>query len=159
MSSPVGELRIVARTFGDGARLIAIDFEGTEPPTGRPTGDRADDDPLLAESVRQLTAYFAGERREFTLPLQPEGTEFQRSVWQQLVEVPYGATTTYGEIAARLGKTGHGARAVGMANGSNPIPIVIPCHRVLGADGSLTGYSGGPQRKQALLDLEADLLF
>lgn len=158
MPSPLGELRIVARTFGSETNLIAIDFEDFTP-TGRPTGDRADDAPVLAEAVRQLASYFDRDLKEFDLPLAPEGTDFHRSVWRELGSVRFGDTTTYGEIATRLGKTGHGARAVGMANGSNPIPIVIPCHRVLGADGSLTGYSGGAWRKQALLELEADLLF
>jgi methylated-DNA-[protein]-cysteine S-methyltransferase len=159
MDSPVGLLRIVAR---DGA-ITSIDFlDGSEPHTardGRPLGDRSDDDPLLAEAVRQLEAYFARDLKEFDLPLAPLGTPFQLSVWEQLQTIGYGESTSYGVIAGRLGKTGHGARAVGLANGRNPIPIVIPCHRVVGADGSLTGYGGGIERKQILLDLETQALF
>ncbi|HSV41501.1 MAG TPA: methylated-DNA--[protein]-cysteine S-methyltransferase [Nocardioidaceae bacterium] len=159
MDSPVGPLRIVAR---DGA-IIAIDFvDAPDAPaqrTGRPSGERADDEPLLKEAVRQLEAYFARDLKEFDLPLAPDGTPFQQSVWEQLQTIGYGESTSYGVIAGRLGKTGHGARAVGLANGRNPIPIVIPCHRVVGADGSLTGYGGGIERKQILLDLETEALF
>ena len=159
MDSPVGPLRIVAR---DGA-ITAIDFmDAPDAPaqlTGRPRGERADDDPLLKEAVRQLEAYFARDLKDFDLPLAPVGTPFQMSVWQELRTIAYGESTSYGVIAGRLGKTGHGARAVGLANGRNPIPIVIPCHRVVGADGSLTGYGGGVERKQILLDLETDALF
>jgi methylated-DNA-[protein]-cysteine S-methyltransferase len=159
MDSPVGPLRIVAR---DGA-ITAIEFlDAPDAPAqriGRPAGDEARDDALLLEAVRQLTAYFARDLKEFDLPLRPEGTPFQRLVWDQLLTIGYGSSASYGEIAGRLGKTGHGARAVGLANGRNPIPIVIPCHRVVGADGSLTGYGGGVERKQILLDLETEALF
>lgn len=154
-ASPLGELRIVARE----RHVTGIWFEDATIPAGTPLGDRDDAHPLLVEAARQLAAYFAGELEGFDLPLQPDGTEFQRSVWAELLRIPYGETTTYGEIAARLGRTGNGARAVGTANGSNPIPIVIPCHRVVGADGSLTGYSGGAWRKQLLLEVEQDALF
>src|SRR5690606_30579419 len=99
--------------------------------------------PLLAEAVRQLTAYFAGDLKEFDLPLDPQGTPFQRRVWEQLRGLGHGETATYGEIARRLGMSPAASRAVGLANGRNPIPIVIPCHRVVGADGTLTGYAGG----------------
>ena len=146
MDSPVGPLRIVAR---DGA-ITAIEFmDAPDAPAqreGRPAGDEAPDDPLLLEAVRQLEAYFARDLKEFDLPLAPSGTPFQLLVWEQLQTIGYGESASYGEIAGRLGKTGHGARAVGLANGRNPIPIVIPCHRVVGANGSLTGYGGGIER-------------
>jgi methylated-DNA-[protein]-cysteine S-methyltransferase len=101
----------------------------------------------------QLAEYFAGKRRVFSLPLAPRGTPFQRSVWQALRQIPYGETVSYGELARRLGSTS-GARAVGLANGANPLPIIVPCHRVIGADGSLTGFGGGLTIKRALLALE-----
>ena len=103
---------------------------------------------MLAEAVRQLTAYFDRDLKEFDLPLAPHGTDFQQQVWEQLLEVGYGETASYGQIAHRLGNTNAASRAVGLANGRNPIPIVIPCHRVIGADGTLTGYAGG-HRAQA----------
>ena len=156
MDSPVGELRIVER---NGA-LTAIEFAPWRPPSdGRPLGDRNDTDPVLMETVRQLTAYFNGELKVFNLPLAPHGTEFQQRVWKELLEIEHGETASYGQIAARLGHTNAASRAVGLANGRNPIPIVIPCHRVIGADGSLTGYAGGMDRKQTLLELEQDALF
>jgi methylated-DNA-[protein]-cysteine S-methyltransferase len=155
IDSPIGELRLVAR---EGA-IVAIDFYPFGHADGRPRGDRADDDPLLMACAAQLREYFAGERTDFDLPLAPKGTPFQRRVWEELTRIGYGRTASYGEIAGRLGLTGHGARAVGLANGRNPIPVVIPCHRVVGADGSLTGYAGGIERKQLLLDLETDSLF
>jgi methylated-DNA-[protein]-cysteine S-methyltransferase len=156
MDSPVGELRLVAH---DGA-IVAIEFSPFRGlADGRPIGDRRDDDPLLRRAMEQLTAYFAGERRDFDLPLAPHGSAFQRKVWEQLRGIGYGETASYGEIARRLGMTNAASRAVGLANGRNPIPIVIPCHRVIGANGTLTGYAGGLERKQTLLDLEGDLLF
>lgn len=157
MASPVGDLRIIERA----GAVSAIEFTPWRPPAdGRPLGERSDDHPVLASTVAQLGEYFAGERVEFDLPLAPQGTEFQQKVWQQLLGIPFGATATYGEIAQRLGHTNAASRAVGLANGRNPIPIVIPCHRVIGADGSLTGYAGGMDRKQVLLDLERqDALF
>ena len=156
MDSPVGELRIVER---NGA-LTAIEFAPWRPPSdGRPLGARADAEPVLVETVRQLTAYFDGELKVFDLPLAPHGTEFQQRVWKELLEIEHGETASYGQIAARLGHTNAASRAVGLANGRNPIPIVIPCHRVIGADGSLTGYAGGMDRKQTLLELEQDALF
>ena len=156
MSSPVGDLRIVAR----GAAISAIEFwPFRADPVGRPMGERKDDDPLLRTAVLQLTEYFDHGRRDFDLPLDPQGSDFQRSVWAQLLKIGYGETASYGEIARRLGKTNAASRAVGLANGSNPIPIVIPCHRVIGADGSLTGYACGIERKQTLLEIEQDALF
>jgi methylated-DNA-[protein]-cysteine S-methyltransferase len=107
----------------------------------------------------ELEAYFAHDLKEFDLPVDPVGTPFQQRVWEQLRLIGYGETTSYGEIAHRLGHTNAASRAVGLANGRNPIPIVIPCHRVIGADGSLTGYAGGLDRKQLLLGLEQDALF
>lgn len=155
IDSPVGELRLVAE---DGA-ITAIDFMPADYAKDRPRGERADDDPLLLECARQLGEYFAGDRVTFDLPLAPAGTEFQGRVWEQLQQIEYGTTCSYGQIAGRLSLTGHGARAVGLANGRNPIPIVIPCHRVVGADGSLTGYAGGLDRKTKLLGLESGALF
>ena len=110
-----------------------------------------------AEVRRQLAEYFAGERREFDLALSPEGTPFERSVWSELRKIPFGETRSYGEIAEILGRPG-AARAVGRANGANPIPIVVPCHRVIGADGSLTGFGGGLDVKSRLLELEGRVL-
>jgi methylated-DNA-[protein]-cysteine S-methyltransferase len=107
----------------------------------------------MADAAGQLEAYFAGERRAFDLPLELAGTPFQRSVWAELRQVPYGATVTYTELAGRVGRPDV-VRAVGAAVGRTPVPIVVPCHRVLGADGGLTGYRGGLHRKRALLDLE-----
>ncbi|MER5933416.1 methylated-DNA--[protein]-cysteine S-methyltransferase [Streptomyces sp. NPDC002054] len=106
------------------------------------------------EVVRQLTAYFAGELTEFDLPVRLEGTEFQRSVWAQLQRIPYGETWSYGELAGRLGKP-NASRAVGLANGKNPVGIIVPCHRVIGASGSMTGYGGGVERKERLLAFES----
>lgn len=114
-------------------------------------------DALLDAAEAQLAQYLAGERREFDLPLAPVGTPFQHSVWEQLSQIPYGVTTTYGTIARALGKP-RAAQAVGAAVGSNPISIIVPCHRVLASNGSLTGYAGGMETKQALLRLEGVLL-
>ncbi len=155
MSSPVGELRIVEH---DGA-ISQIEFSPFRDADGRPKGDRDDEHPVLVEACRQLTAYFERDLKEFDLPLAPVGSDFQQRVWEQLRGIGYGETASYGEIAARLGMTNAASRAVGLANGRNPIPIVIPCHRVIGADGTLTGYAGGLERKQSLLTLEQDALF
>jgi methylated-DNA-[protein]-cysteine S-methyltransferase len=126
---------------------------------GRPVGDRVDDDPLLVEAASQLRSYFDRQLKDFDLPLRPEGTPFQQRVWTELQNIGYGETATYGEIAARLGMNAGASRAVGAANGRNPIGIVIPCHRVVGTNGSLSGYAGGVERKQLLLQLEQDALF
>lgn len=158
LDSPVGQLRIVT----DGSAVTAIEYPA--PPaitvrTGRVVGDRDDAHPLLVEAVRQLGAYFARDLKEFDLPLSPVGTPFQQSVWAQLRTVGYGETASYGEIARRLGMPVGASRAVGLANGRNPLPIVIPCHRVIGANKTLTGYAGGLERKRLLLRLEQDALF
>lgn len=143
IDSPLGPLRIAV---GGGA-LRELSFASViEAPEGG-------EDPLLEETQSQLMEYFAGERRAFDLPLAPEGTDFRRRVWQALLEIPYGETRSYGEIAAAIGQPG-AARAVGMANNRNPISIVIPCHRVVGADGALVGYGGGLEKKHLLLELE-----
>jgi methylated-DNA-[protein]-cysteine S-methyltransferase len=155
MSSPIGDLRLVEHA----GALTAIEFSPFRDGTGRPLGDRDDDHPVLVEAVAQLTAYFARDRKEFDLPLAPEGSAFQRMVWDALREIGYGDTASYGQIAHRIGKTNAASRAVGLANSQNPIPIVIPCHRVIGADGTLTGYAGGLERKRLLLELEQDALF
>jgi methylated-DNA-[protein]-cysteine S-methyltransferase len=156
MDSPIEELRIVAHD----AVITAIEFSPfVAPPVGEPIGERRDDEPVLRSAVDQLTAYFAGDLKEFDLPLAPRGTPFQQRVWQQLVAIGYGETASYGEVARRLGLTNASSRAVGLANGRNPIPIVVPCHRVIGANGTLTGYAGGLPRKQRLLELEQDALF
>ena len=156
LDSPVGELRLVEHA----GAITAIEFAPWRPPTdGRPLGSRDDTHPVLAECARQLTAYFARDLKVFDLPLAPQGTEFQQRVWKELLAIDYGETASYGQIAARLGHTNAASRAVGLANGRNPIPIVIPCHRVIGADGSLPGYAGGMERKQTLLELEQDALF
>ena len=155
MDSPIGELRLVEQA----GAITAIEFSPFREGDGRVRGARDDDHPLLVEAKRQLTAYFARDLKEFDLPLAPVGTDFQKRVWEQLVGIAYGQTASYGQIAAQLGKTNAASRAVGLANGSNPIPIVIPCHRVIGANGTLTGYAGGIERKQTLLELEQDALF
>lgn len=148
LESPIGELLLA----GDGRALCAIEL----PRAGRRSEPRADwraDRGCLREVIEQLVQYFTGARRDFELELRPEGTPFQHAVWQALCEIPYGTTCSYGQIAGRIGRPGS-ARAVGAANGSNPIPIVIPCHRVIGSDGSLTGYGGGLEIKEWLLDHE-----
>jgi methylated-DNA-[protein]-cysteine S-methyltransferase len=156
MDSPVGELRIIEH----GGSITAIEFTPfRDSADGRPRGERDDDNPVLRQAVEQLTAYFARELKEFDLPLAPHGTDFQQKVWKQLLAVGYGETASYGEIAHRLGHTNAASRAVGLANGRNPIPIVIPCHRIIGANGTLTGYAGGVERKQTLLEIEQDALF
>lgn len=156
LDSPIDELRLVAHD----AALTMIEFSpfpvtGPDVPAdGLDRGERDDDDPVLVEAAAQLRAYFAGDLDEFDLPLAPRGTPFQQTVWTALCGIGFGETASYGELARRIGKTPAASRAVGLANGRNPIPVVIPCHRVIGANGTLTGYAGGLQRKQTLLDLE-----
>ncbi len=156
VDSPLGHLYLAQHikglcclSLGDGAKdklvsYITNTFPSTELKASKP---------ILKESILQLSEYFKGERTEFDLELYLSGTEFQKQVWNGLVEIPYGKTTSYGEFAISLNSPG-GMRAVGAANGQNPIPIIIPCHRVIAADGSLGGYTGGLAIKRKLLDLE-----
>jgi methylated-DNA-[protein]-cysteine S-methyltransferase len=150
VNSPVGELLLV----GDETALRGLHFPNHRHPLL--PGYRSAREQFAA-AREQLEQYFAGERREFDLPLELDGPAFHRRVWEALLTIPYGETRSYGEIAAQVGDPGS-ARAVGFANGRNPIAIVVPCHRVIGADGSLTGYGGGLPRKRQLLDLEAGRL-
>jgi methylated-DNA-[protein]-cysteine S-methyltransferase len=148
MESPVGTLTLTAV---DG-RLTGLHMDGQRhAPTSSEDWERDDDG--LAAVVDQLEAYFAGSRETFDVPLDLQGTDFQRRVWAGLLEIPYGETMSYGELARRVGRPG-ASRAVGLANGRNPVAIVVPCHRVIGADGTLTGYGGGLDRKVWLLDHE-----
>jgi O-6-methylguanine DNA methyltransferase len=139
-------LRLVASPSG----LRSVRF-GAADPAG---GERSDGNALLVEAVRQLRAYFAGELRAFNLALDPAGTEFQKRVWKALLEIPYGETRSYGDLAEAIGSP-KAVRAVGAANGANPIAIIVPCHRVIGAGGQLVGYGGGLPLKRRLLELEA----
>ncbi|WP_406144539.1 methylated-DNA--[protein]-cysteine S-methyltransferase [Streptomyces sp. NBC_01012] len=148
VDSPYGALTLVAT---DGV-LSGLYMTGQRHRPPAETFGVSDPGPF-DEVIRQLDAYFAGELREFGLPLELAGTPFQRSVWAELVRIPYGETRSYGELADRLGKPG-ASRAVGLANGRNPVGIIVPCHRVIGASGSLTGYGGGLDRKQRLLAFE-----
>jgi methylated-DNA-[protein]-cysteine S-methyltransferase len=152
MESPLGPLLLAADDTG----LRSIDFVNGRPPGKRsayPDPSSRANPALLREAIRQLAAYFAGELEIFDLPLAPEGTPFQLAVWRRLSDIPYGETISYGELARRLGNP-KASRAVGLANGANPIPIVIPCHRVIGSNGKLTGYGGGLPIKEKLLALE-----
>jgi methylated-DNA-[protein]-cysteine S-methyltransferase len=148
--TPIGDLLLL----GDDDGLAAIRFDAADVPAGSARRD----DGVLADAARQLAEYTAGARTAFDLPLAPRfGGAFERRVWAHVAAIPYGTTTTYGEIAAALDAPG-AARAVGAANGRNPLPIVVPCHRVLGARGALTGYAGGLDRKRRLLEHEGALL-
>jgi methylated-DNA-[protein]-cysteine S-methyltransferase len=138
----------------DGIRLISFQTEKDAP---QPEPDWVDNADSLATAAVQLEEYFAGRLEEFDLELAPRGTPFQKRVWQELERIPYGTTISYSELAERIGNP-KAVRAVGTANGANPLPIVIPCHRVIGADGSLTGYAGGIEIKEALLALEGAIL-
>jgi len=152
MDSPVGPLLLAA----DDDALHLIEFDSPRHPFTRGSDWREGDNAVLRDTRRQLGEYFAGTRRDFDLPLAPRGTEFQRDVWLALRRIPYGETISYAQLATRIGKPS-AMRAVGAANGRNPLPIVVPCHRVIGADGSLTGFGGGLPTKQFLLSLEAAL--
>ena len=148
--SPVGELKLVASDKG----LTAILWENDDPDRVRLGPMReAPDHPVLAETERQLRAYFADTLKTFTVPLDFKGTDFQKSVWQALLTIPFGETRSYGQIARQIGRP-TAYRAVGAANGRNPISIIAPCHRVVGSDGGLTGFAGGLAAKERLLDLE-----
>ena len=146
MKSPVGKLKLVASSKA----LVAVLWEQE-----RPNRVKLDTQhPILIEAERQLSEYFAGKRIRFDLPLQPDGTEFQKKVWQALRDIPFGKTKSYLDLAMAVGSP-DASRAVGAANGKNPLSIVVPCHRVVGADGALTGFAGGLETKAALLALEA----
>lgn len=155
VSSPLGALLLVGDDVdGGGVALRGIYFDGAAHSTKAiPPGAR-EDAGAFAHVIEQLDAYFEGERTSFDLPLAPQGTTFQREVWRALAAIPYGETTTYAAIATAIGKP-RAVRAVGAANGRNPLSIVVPCHRVIGRDGTLTGYAGGIANKRALLALEA----
>lgn len=140
-------LRVCITATGTGLRTI--DFKGCPPDEG----DRNEKHPLILETTRQLRAYFQGKLREFDVPLDMQGTGFQKSVWRQLVTIPYGETRSYAQIAAAIGAL-RAVRAVGAANGANPVPIIVPCHRVIGSSGKLVGYGGGLSLKKRLLELE-----
>jgi methylated-DNA-[protein]-cysteine S-methyltransferase len=149
MDSPIGELLLL----GDGHALHGLHMQEGRNPIG--IASSWEREPAAFADVReQLTEYFAAQRTDFDVPLVMEGAPFQRRVWQALRDIPYGETISYGELARRIGRP-TAARAVGMANGRNPIAVIVPCHRVIGADGTLTGYGGGLERKRILLDLEA----
>lgn len=147
--SPVGPLLLAGSgdglayvSFSSGKHGVAVDRDWREEPS------------LFTDVIEQLQEYFAGQRRIFRLALKPRGTEFQRAVWSELEKIPYGETISYKELAVRIGKP-KAIRAVGAANGANPIPIIVPCHRVIGNDGSLTGFGGGLPLKKRLLELES----
>lgn len=143
--TPLGEMALAE----EGGKITRLYLCAQDVPAGmgqEPT-------PVLQEAARQLGEYFGGTRKVFDLPIQPRGTAFQQSVWRALCDIPYGQTRSYAHLAEQIGRP-KACRAVGMANHKNPIPILIPCHRVVGADGSLTGYAGGMGMKKALLDLE-----
>lgn len=153
-SSPLGDLTLVGST--DGLRALLWEKED---PRRVPLGPTmaGPDHPVLEEAARELDEYFAGHRTRFDVALNPMGTPFQLEVWRVLSSIPYGGTATYGEIATMLGRP-NAARAVGAANGRNPLSIIVPCHRVVGADGSLTGFAGGIDAKRHLLDHERAVL-
>ncbi|MFP4344176.1 MAG: methylated-DNA--[protein]-cysteine S-methyltransferase [Anaerolineales bacterium] len=158
ISTPLGALWLCATEEG----LCGVEFGGPSEGLrgalaryGLAVPLREEEHPFLARARTQIDAYFEGRVRTFDLPLELQGTHFQRAVWQTLLRIPYGETRAYGEVAAVLGRP-RGARAVGQAVGANPVSILVPCHRVVGSDGQLTGYGGGLERKMALLELEQD---
>lgn len=144
--SPIGKLTLAS----NGEAITQVEFEDNRYPLPEhPRGD----DKILRQARKELDAYFAGKLKDFTVPVAPEGTEFQKKAWKALQKIPYGQTRSYGQQAKVVGNPS-ASRAVGAANGRNPIPVIIPCHRVIGSNGSLTGFGGGMKRKQFLLDLE-----
>ncbi len=150
MKSPVGRLKLIASDNG----LAAILWENDDPARVRLTStSKSKTHPVLVDTKRQLNEYFRGERRSFSLRLDPIGTEFQKKVWKALLTIPFGETKSYGQLAKQIGNAS-ASRAVGAANGKNPISIVVPCHRVIGASGKLTGFAGGLEVKAHLLILE-----
>jgi methylated-DNA-[protein]-cysteine S-methyltransferase len=145
-ASPIGKLTLAS----NGEAITQVEFEQNRYPLPvHPKGT----DKVLEKARRELDAYFAGKLKEFTVPVAPEGTDFQKKAWAALQKIPYGATRSYGQQARAIGSPS-ASRAVGAANGRNPIPVIIPCHRVIGSNGSLTGFGGGMERKQFLLELE-----
>ena len=144
IESPIGKLRLVS----DGLALLSIEFEGSHGSEGL---EQSDD--ILQQTAQQLAEYFSGRRRQFSLPLAAAGTAFQQQVWSALRQIPFGELRSYRDIATEIGNN-KAVRAVGAANGRNPIAIVVPCHRVIGSNGSLTGFTGGLAAKRALLELE-----
>jgi methylated-DNA-[protein]-cysteine S-methyltransferase len=152
MESPIGELLLL----GDGDVLHGLYMQAGRKPIRVQTA-WARDDSAFADVRRQLSEYFAGERSDFDVAMHLEGSAFQRTVWHALTEIPYGQTISYGELARRIGRPDL-ARAVGTANGQNPIAVIVPCHRVIGSNGKLVGYGGGLDNKRRLLELEAGVL-
>jgi methylated-DNA-[protein]-cysteine S-methyltransferase len=151
IASPVGKLKLVASA----SALVAVLWENERPNRGKLDAMKFDpQQPILLETEHQLAEYFAGARSEFDLPLEPEGSAFQKKVWQALRAIPFGQTRSYLDLAKAVGSS-KAARAVGAANGKNPLSIIVPCHRVVGANGALTGFAGGLNTKAALLALEA----
>ena len=146
LESPIGTIGV---TVNDGGAVVSVSFKD------EPVSEAVEIDGSCSRALRQLDEYFRGERRRFELPLEPDGTEFEHKVWNQVRRIPFGSTDTYGEIARRLGADASSARAVGVANARNPIALIIPCHRVIGSDGDLTGYAGGLDRKKWLLSHES----
>ncbi|MES2561790.1 MAG: methylated-DNA--[protein]-cysteine S-methyltransferase [Pseudomonadota bacterium] len=144
LPSPIGELMLIS----DGSAMTGLYMQNDKHAARRAVAVR--DDTQLSASLEQLRAYFAGQLQRFDLPIKAEGTPFQQRVWAALCDIPYGETISYGELARRIGQP-TASRAVGLANGQNPISIIVPCHRVIGADGTLTGYGGGLERKRWLL--------
>ena len=157
MESPVGELLLVGQEADRGVALSSVTMAGQRYAPDVRAGWRRDP-AAFAGVIRQLAAYFAGELTTFSLDLAPRGTEFQQRVWHALDSVPYGTTTTYGQLAARLGVPRDRIQALGAAIGANPLAIIRPCHRVIGSDGGMRGYAGGVERKQQLLVHEGALL-
>ena len=152
MDSPIGELLLL----GDGDALHGLYMQAGKNPI-RISPQWVRDDEAFADIREQLEQYFAGERTTFDIPMHLEGTAFQRTVWHELTQIPYGETISYGELAKRIGRPDR-ARAVGTANGQNPIAVIVPCHRVIGANGKLVGYGGGLDNKRRLLELESGVL-
>ena len=150
INSPVGELKLIASDKG----LVAILWENDDPKRVRLGDSREEKEhPILVKAARQLDEYFAGKRSSFSVPLDMRGTQFQKSVWEALLRIPFGEKRSYSELARGLGNA-QAARAVGAANGRNPISIIVPCHRVVGSTGQLTGFAGGLETKACLLELE-----
>jgi methylated-DNA-[protein]-cysteine S-methyltransferase len=150
MESPVGKLKLVASDKG----LVAVLWENDGPRRVRLSEQIEDEKhPILVETERQLREYFAGKRQEFNVPLDMKGTRFQKDVWEALLSIPFGETRSYGQLARQLGNP-RATRAVGAANGRNPVSIIVPCHRVIGSSGKLTGFAGGLETKERLLSLE-----